>query len=94
MKKAIKNKIYQTEENKKIINIAERILYFNQLQQKRQGLKMLIANQTLSRLPISYPIKSMNNSEKRKNEIRQLLYSQYRSKKLTKQLYKSLIDII
>ena len=94
MKKAIKNKIYQTEENKKIINIAERILYFNQLQQKRQGLKILIANQTLSRLPISYPIKSMNNSEKRKNEIRQLLYSLYRSKKLTKQLYKSLIDII
>ena len=86
MKKAIKNKIYQTEENKKIINIAERILYFNQLQQKRQGLKILIANQTLSRLPISYPIKSMNNSEKRKNEIRKLLYFLHRSKELTKQL--------
>ena len=98
MKKAIKNvsenKTFKTEENKKVINITERILYFNQLEQKRQGLKTLIANQTLSRLPISYPIKSMNNSEKRKNEIRQLLYSLYRSKKLTKQLYKSLIDII
>ena len=35
-----------------------------------------------------------NNSEKLKNEIRQLLYSLYRSKKLTRQLYKSLIDII
>ena len=34
-----------------------------------------------------------NNSEKLKNEIRQLLYSLYRSRKLTKQLYKSLIDI-
>ena len=79
MKKAIKNvsenKTFKTEENKKIINIAERILYFNQPEQKRQGLKTLIANQTLSRLPISYPIESMNNSEKRKNEIRQLLYS-------------------
>ena len=35
-----------------------------------------------------------NNSEKLKNEIRKLLYSLYRSEKLTKQLYKSLINII
>ena len=35
-----------------------------------------------------------NNSKNPKNEIRKLLYSLYRSKKLTKQLYKSLIDII
>ena len=35
-----------------------------------------------------------NNSEKLENEIRQILYSLYRSKKLTKQIYKSLIDII
>ena len=35
-----------------------------------------------------------NNSEKLKNEIRQLLQSLYRSKKLTKQLYKSLGDNI
>ena len=34
------------------------------------------------------------NSEKLKNKIRQLLCSLYRSKILTKQLYKSLIDII
>ena len=32
--------------------------------------------------------------EKLKNEIRQILYSLYRSKKLLKQLYKSLTDII
>ena len=49
----------------------------------------------LSRLPISLAqLKGGNNSEKPKNEIRQLLYSLYKSKKLTKQLYKSLIDII
>ena len=35
-----------------------------------------------------------NNSEKLKNEIRQLLYSLCRSKKLTKQIYESLINII
>ena len=49
----------------------------------------------LSRLPISLAqLKAGNNSEKLKNEIRQLLYSLYKSKKLRKQPYKSLIDII
>ena len=59
-----------------------------------KGLKILTPNQTLSRLPISLAqLKAGNNSEKLKNEIRQLLHSLYRSKKLTKQLYKILIDI-
>ena len=49
----------------------------------------------LSRLPITLiQLNAGNNSEKLKNEIRQILYSLYRSKKLTKQLYKSLINII
>ena len=63
--------------------------------QQGQGLKILTPNQMLSRLPISLAqLKAGNNSEKLKNEIRQLLHSLYRSKKLIKQLYKSLIDII
>ena len=58
------------------------------------GLKFLTWNQMLSRLPISSAkLKAGNNSEKLRNEIRQLLYYLYRSKKLTKQLYKSLIGI-
>ena len=62
---------------------------------KGQGLKILTPNQMLSRLPVTLAqLKARNNSEKLKNEIRQLLYSLCRSKKLTKQLYKSLIDII
>ena len=49
----------------------------------------------LSRLPISLAqLNAGNNSEKLKNEIRQLLYSLYRSKKLTKKIYKSLTDNI
>ena len=61
----------------------------------RGGLKILTPSQMLSRLPITLAqLKAGNNSEKLKNEIRQLLYSLYRSKKLTKQLYKSLVDII
>ena len=99
MKKVIENvpenKTFNIEENKKIINIAESILYFNQQNQAEKGLKILTPKQMLSRLPIILAqLKAGNNSEKLKNEIRQLLYSLYRSKKLTKQLYKSLIDII
>ena len=49
----------------------------------------------LSRLPISLAqLNTGNNSEKLKNEIRQLLYSLYRSKKLTKNIYKALVDIV
>ena len=63
--------------------------------QQKQGLKILTTDQMPSRLPISLAqLNAGNNSEKLKNEIRQLLYSLYRSKKLTKQIYKSLIDII
>ena len=60
-----------------------------------KGLKILTPNEMLGRLPISLAqLKAASNSEKLKNEIRQLLYSLYRLKKLTKQLYKRLIDII
>ena len=99
MKEAIKNvpkdKQFMIKENEKIINIVERTLYFNQQEQQGLGLKILTPDQMLNRLPISLAqLKAGNISEKLKNEIRQLLYSLYRSKKLTKQLYKSLIDII
>ena len=44
--------------------------------QQGQGLEILTPNQMLSRLPISLAqLKAGNNSEKLKNEIRQLLYS-------------------
>ena len=49
----------------------------------------------LNRVPITLAqLKVGNNSEKLENEIRQLLYSLYRSEKITKNFYKSLIDII
>ena len=53
--------------------------------QRGQELKTLTPQQMLSRLPISLAqLKAGNNSQKLKNETRQLLYSLYRSKK-TKQ---------
>ena len=78
----------------RIVNIVETIPEFNR-QQQEKGLKILTPKQMLSRLPISLAqLKAANNSEKLKNEIRQILYVLYRSKKLTKQLYKSFVDII
>ena len=77
-----------------ILDIVEMILEFN-IQQQGQGLKILTSNQVLSRLPLSLAqLKAGNNYEKLKNETRQLLYSLHRSKKITKNIYKSLIDII
>ena len=68
-----------SEEEKKntkpneIVNIVEEILKFNKKKQSGQGLKILTPNQMLSRLPITLAqLKSGNNSEKLKNEIRQL----------------------
>ena len=47
----------------------------------------------LSRLPISLTqLKARNNSEKVNNEIRQLLYLLYCSKKLSKTIYNKLIN--
>ena len=75
--------------------IVELILEFNQVNQSGKRLKTLTPNQMLSRLPISLAqLNAGNNSEKLKNEIRQLLYSLCRSKELTKNIYKSLFDII
>ena len=92
---APKDDVFKTEENEKIIDIVERILYFNQLNQSGQGLKILTPRQMLGRLLISLAQSNAeNNSEKRKNEIKQILYFLHRSKKLTKNIYKSLIDII
>ena len=63
--------------------------------QHEQGLKILTQDQMLKRLSISLAqANAGNNSEKIKNKIKQILYSLYRSKKLTKQLYKSLIDTV
>ena len=90
-----KDNASKSEENEKIIDIVERILDFYKKIQSRQGVKILTPSQMLSRLPISLAqLNAGNNSEELKNKIRQLLYSLYRSKKLTKQLYKSLVDII
>ena len=50
-----------------------------------KGLKIVTSNQMLKRLPIALAqIKAGNNSESLLNEIRQIVYSLYRSKEITK----------
>ena len=59
------------------------------------GLKILTSQQMLARLPILLAqIKPGNNSLELKSEIRQLLYSLYRSKQISKTVYKNLIATI
>ena len=59
------------------------------------GLKIMAPSQLITRLPILLAQKQAgNNSQKLKNEIRQILYSLYRSRNLSKTLYNHLIDSI
>ena len=52
---------------------------------KGTGLKILTPKQMLQRLPIALAqVKAGNNSESLSNEIRQIVYSLYQSKKLQK----------
>ena len=84
----------ETKNPYEIVDYVEKILR-SKRQQHGPGLKIPTPNQMLSRLPISLALlKAGNNSQKLKNEIRQIFYSLYRSKNLTKQIYESLIDII
>ena len=58
---------------------------------KRKGLKRLTLKQMFQRLPISLAqVKGGNNSESLLNEIRQIVYSLHQSKRITKNIIKSI----
>ena len=59
------------------------------------GLKILNSKQMLQRLPIApAQLKTDNNSENLLNEIRQIVYSLYQSKEITKKIYNNIIKSI
>ena len=59
------------------------------------GRKILTPKQMLQRLSIALAqVKASNNSESLLNEIRQIVYSLYQSKQITKNLYNNLIESI
>ena len=63
--------------------------------QEGEGLKILTPNQMLKILPIALAqVKAGNNSESLLNEIRQIVYSLYRSKEITKKVYNNINNSI
>ena len=69
--------------------------YAKQDETKGTGLKILTPKQMLQRLPIALAQeKAGNNSESLLNEIRQVVYSLYQSKEITKKVYNNIIQSI
>ena len=59
---------------------------------KGTRLKILTPKQMIQRLPIALAqVKAGNNSENLSNEIRQIIYSAYQSKEITKKVYNNLM---
>ena len=56
---------------------------------------MLTSKQMLQRLPTALALaKVVNNSESLLNEIREIVYSFYQSKEITKKVYNNIIKLI
>ena len=95
--KDLKNNV-KSDELKDIVKELEHAIFGYDYENKElsgSGLKILTNKQMLSRLPILLAqIQAGNNSTKLKNEIRQILYSLYRLKVLTKTVYNNLIKVI
>ena len=89
---APKADVFKIDENEKIIDVAKKILEFNNKIQSEQRLKIAKPNQMLNRLQIFLAqLNAENNSERLKNGIRQLLHSLFRSTK-KKKLQKISLD--
>ena len=62
---------------------------------KGVGLKILTPKQMLQRLPIALAsVKAGNASEKLLSEIRQIIYSLYLAKEITKKVYNNIMNLI
>ena len=60
-------------------------------EQEAVGLKILTPKKMLQSLPIALgQVKASNNSESLLNEIRQIVYSLYQSKEITKKVYNNI----
>ena len=99
----IKNIKNLDDSRQKIINLlndnsktrSEAIYKSKQNETKGKGLKVLTPKQMLQRLPIALAqVKAGNNSESLLNEIRQIVYSLYQSKQITKKVYNNIIKSI
>ena len=74
---------------------SEAIYKSKQNETEGKRLKILTPKQMLQRLPIALAqVKAGNNSERLLNEIRQIVYSLYQSKQITKKVYNNIIKSI
>ena len=94
------NVFYNARENaiKFILDYGRMILEAREqalVEQYGKRLKILTPNQMLKRLPIALAqVKTGNNSESLLNEIKQIVYSLYRSKEITKKVCNNIINSI
>ena len=101
LKSDVLNSVSALAKGKEVMFNAFRSGIFHRLEESQEGegvneqLKILTPNQTLKRLPIALEqVKAGNNSENLLNEIRQIVYSLYRSKEITKKVYNNIINSI
>ena len=97
LKSDVLNSVRALVKGRELIYNAFRSGIFHKLEesQKGEGLKILTPNQLLKRLPIALAqVKAGNNSESLLNEIRQIVYSLYRSKEIIKKVYNNIINSI
>ena len=85
--------IPENENLKKVVNIVEKLLNFNE--QQRQRRSILTFKQMLHGLPrVLAQVKTGNTSENLLNEIRQLIYSLYWEKEVAKKVYNNIMNSI
>ena len=72
--------------------LSDATYHAKQNETKEKGLKKLTPKQMLQRLPIALAqAKAGNNSENLLKEIRQIIYSLYQAKEITKKVYNNLM---
>ena len=97
MKSDVLNSVRALVKGRELMYNAFRSGIFHRLKksQEGKGLKILTPNQMLKRLPIALAqAKAGNNSESLLNKIREIVYSLYRSKEITKKVNNNIINSI
>ena len=99
LKSDVSNSVGAFIKGREVMYNAFRSGIFHRLEKSQEGeganeiLKILTPNQMFKRLPIALAqVKAGNNSESLLNEIRQIVYSLYRSKEITKKVYNNIIN--
>ena len=99
LKSDVLNSVGALAEGREVMFNAFRSGIFRRLENSQEGegvneiLKILTPNQMLKSLPMALAqVKAGNNSECLLNEIRQIVYSLYRSKEITKKVYNNIIN--